>query len=202
MSDALRYSVTHAHGASLHLTAPAGAVTRVHLPDPRAKARFIAAVAKARCDADGQTLELLGEPVSGLRDAARTRLLRRIGIVSPDISLITSLNAWENITLPAEYHGSPARERVSQIVREVLEAFVDDPLAVLGRLPDQLGALQRRVVAFARMMVVGPELAVLDSLEEGLSREECACVARFEAEYRARHPAGTVLIVDTKEESP
>lgn len=202
MSPALRYSLRLPGGAPLSVEAPVGAVTRVHVRDPRAKARFIAAVAKARCDTEGEALELLGEPVSGLKDGARTRLLRRIGVVSPEISLIASLNAWENISLPADYHGSPARERVAQIVREVLEALVDDPLPLLGRLPEQLGTLQRRIVAFARMMVVGPELAVLDSLEEGLSPEERACAARFEAEYRARHPEGTVLIVDMKENSP
>ena len=199
MSDVLRYSASLSSGAALALAAPQGAVTWVRVPDPQARARFIAAVAKARCDGEGEALELFGEPVAGLRDAARTRLLRRVGVVSPAVSLIASLNAWENISLPAEYHGSPARERVAELAREVLGAFVEDPVALLGRLPDQLTPLERRVVCLARLLVVGPELAVLDGLREGLSPEECACVPRFEEEYLARHPSGSVLIVDTME---
>ena len=202
MSAALRYSRQQPGAPELALEVAQGSVTRAHLPDPQSKARFIAAVANARCDGDGEALELLGEPIVRLDRAARTRLLRRVGVLSPSVTLITNLNAWENISLPAAYHGEPTRERVAEIAREVLPAFVDEPLALLARLPDQLSTLQRRVVAFVRLLVVGPELAVIDSVDEGLSRDECACVARFETEYRARHPSGTLLYVDTKEEQP
>ncbi len=199
MSTALRYACRQPGAPAFALEVPEGAVSRAHLPDPHSSERFIAAVAEARCE-EGEELELLGEPVAGLSSAARARLLRRVGVLSPRVTLITSLNAWENISLPAAYHGSPSLERVAQTTQEVLAAFVEEPLALLARLPEQLGTLQRRVVAFVRLLVSDPELAVLDNLEEGLSREECACVARFEAEYRARHPSGTLLYVDTKEE--
>lgn len=201
MSTALRYSRQQPGAPELALEVPRGGVTRAHLPDPQSKARFIAAVANARCG-DGEALELLGEPVERLKGAARMRLLRRVGVLSPSVTLITNLNAWENISLPAAYHGSPTRDRVAEITQEVLPAFVDEPLALLARLPDQLNTLQRHVVAFVRLLVVAPELAVIDSVDEGLSRDECACVARFETEYRVRHPSGTLLYVDTKEEHP
>jgi ABC-type transporter Mla maintaining outer membrane lipid asymmetry ATPase subunit MlaF len=201
MSAALRYSLAQPGARELALEVPEGAVVRAHLPDPQAKSRFVAAVAKARCQ-DGESLELLGENVAALDRAARARLLRRVGVLSPAVTLLTSLNAWENISLPAAYHGAPAPERVAQITQEVLGAMVEEPLALLGRLPEQLTTLQRRVVAFVRLLVIGPELAVIDGLDDGLSRDECACVARFQAEYLARHPAGTLLYVDTKEEAP
>ena len=201
MSAALRYSLQQPGAPGFVLEVPQGGVTRAHLPDPQSKARFIAAVAKARCG-EGEALELLGEPVDAIGSAARARLLRRVGVLSPSVALITNLNAWENISLPAAYHGSPAPERVAEITQEVLPALVDEPLALLARLPEQLNTLQRRVVAFVRLLVVGPELAVIDGVDEGLSRDECACVARFETEYRARHPSGTLLYVDTIEEHP
>ena len=201
MSAALRYSLAQPGAPEFSLAVPEGSVVHAHLPDPQAKARFVAAVAKARCQ-EGESLELLGENVEQLRGAARTRLLRRVGVLSPAVTLLTSLNAWENISLPAAYHGAPAPERVAQITEEVLGAMVAEPLALLGRLPEQLTTLQRRVVAFVRLLVVGPELAVLDSLDDGLSRDECACIARFQTEYLARHPSGTLLYVDTKEEAP
>ena len=127
---------------------------------------------------------------------------RRIGVLSPSIALIGNLNAWENISLPAAYHGSPPPRQVAEITQQVLEAFVPDPMAVLARLPDQLSTLQRRLVAFVRLLVTGPELALIDGLEQGLSREERARVARFEAEYLARQPSGTLVYVDAREEQP
>lgn len=198
MNAALRYARAQ---QALVLEVPPGGVTRLHLRDPETRERFVAAVATARCDA-GDELDLLGEPVGRLSERQRDRLLRRVGVLSPSIALISSLNAWENISLPAAYHGTPAPQQVAQVTQEVLEAFVPDPLALLARLPDQLSTLQRRLVAFVRLLVTGPELAVMDGLEDGLSREECACVARFEAEYRARRPAGTLVYVDAKEEHP
>lgn len=200
MSQALRYALRH-HSGAITVAVAQGAVSRVQLPDPQSKSRFVAAVAKARCD-NGEELEMLGEVVGRLRQSARLRLLRRIGVLSPSVTLISSLNAWENISLPAAYHGSPSLEQVAQITQEVLADLVGEPRALLERLPHQLGTLQRRIVAFVRLLVMDPDLAVIDGLEEGLSREECANVARFEALYRARHPGGTLLFVDIEEEDP
>jgi len=70
MSTALRYSLQQPGAPALALEVPQGGVTRAHLPDPQSKARFIAAVAKARCG-DGEALELLGEPVESIDSAAR-----------------------------------------------------------------------------------------------------------------------------------
>jgi hypothetical protein len=60
--------------------------------------------------------------------------------------------------------------------------------------------LERKIAAFARLMVAGPELALIDSLYDRLSRAECARVAGFEQEYRRRHPAGTLIFGDIREE--
>jgi ABC-type transporter Mla maintaining outer membrane lipid asymmetry ATPase subunit MlaF len=114
---------------------------------------------------------------------------------------MTNLNAWENISLPAAYHGSPPLEQVASLAYEVLEGFGAEPRQFLARLPDELGMLERKVASFVRLLVTAPELMVFDALEDGLSSGECRHAARFEAEYRARHPAGTVLYVDTREES-
>jgi ABC-type oligopeptide transport system ATPase subunit len=89
---------------------------------------------------------------------------------------------------------------VVRITQEVLEAFGVEPREFLRRLPDELGTLERRIAAFARLLVAAPELAIIDSLDEGLSRSEAALVAGFEKEYRSRHPEGTLLFVDTREE--
>ena len=51
-----------------------------------------------------------------------------------------------------------------------------------------------------RLLAKEPALAVIDGLGEGLNREQSARAARFEAEYRARQPEGTLLFVDLAEE--
>jgi ABC-type transporter Mla maintaining outer membrane lipid asymmetry ATPase subunit MlaF len=179
---------------------PKGAVTRVHVPDDDAKAHLVTAVLKARCE-PGEELELFGESAAALAATRREKLRARVGAVSPIVGLITNLNAWENISLPAAYHGSPPLEHVAALAHEVLVAFGADPRQFLARIPDELGMLERKMAAFVRSLVAAPELMVFDALEDGLSYSECRHAARFEAEYRARQPQGTVLYVDTREES-
>ena len=179
---------------------PKGAVTRMHVPDDDAKAHLVTAVLKARCE-PGEELELFGESAAGLPPPRRERLRARVGAVSPIVGLITNLNAWENIALPAAYHGAPPLEQVAMLAREVLAAFGAQPRHFLARIPDELGMLERKMAAFVRSLVTAPELMVFDALEDGLSYAECRHAARFEAEYRARQPQGTVLYVDTREDS-
>ena len=195
---ALRYA-RHGENREIALAVPVGSVRRVELPDAESRSAFVTAVLKARCEAN-EELELFGQPVRNLGGAARQRLRARVGALSPIIGLINNLNAWENISLPAAYHGKPSLAEVATITQEVLDVFGIEPRGFLVRVPDELGKLERKIAAFARLMVAGPELAVIDSLDEGLSRAECARVAGFEQEYRRRHPAGTLIFVDIREE--
>ena len=96
---------------------------------------------------------------------------------------------------------SPPLGEVAQLAHDVLTAFGAEPRYFLARLPDELGMLERKMASFVRLLVAAPELMVFDALEDGLSHGECRHAARFEAEYRARQPEGTVLYVDTREES-
>lgn len=195
---ALRY-VRRTEQREIAIAVPVGSVRRIEMPDEDAKAHFVTAVLKVRCGPD-EELELFGQPVKDLSGGARQKLRARVGALTPIVGLINNLNAWENISLPSAYHGKPAFAEVAAITQEVLDAFGVEPRAFLGRVPDELGKLERKIAAFARLMIAGPELAVIDSLDEGLSRAECARVAGFEQEYRRRHPTGTLLFVDTKEE--
>jgi len=196
---AVRYA-RKAPGHEIRVGVPRGATTRVHLPDHDAKAHLVTAVLKARAERD-EDLDLFGEPTAQLRDRKRAKLRARIGAVSPVVGLIGNLNAWENISLPAAYHRRPALPEVARLAHQVLEGFGLSPREFFSRLPDELGPLERKVTALARLLVAPPELAVMDALEEGLSHTECACIGRFEAEYRARRPDGTLLYVDTLEDA-
>ena len=182
------------------LSVPQGQVTRVHLPDEEAKAHLVTAVLKARTEAE-EELELFGVKTLDLKPRERRELRSRVGAVSPVVGLINNLNAWENISLPAAYHGTAPLEDVATLAHEVISAFGGEPEAFLTRVPDELSMLERKVAAFVRLLVSAPELMVFDALEEGLSHAECKHTERFESVYRAYQPAGTVLYVDTREDS-
>ena len=201
MSDA-SLAVSYARKTARHdffVGVPAGGVSHVHLPDDAAKAHLVTAVLKAKCE-PGEELELFGEPVAQLKPAARERMRRRVAALSPIIGLVTNLNAWENISLTAAYYGAPPLERVARVTHEVLESFGIEAHSFLASLPDDLGMLERKIVAFVRMLIAEPDLAIIDALEEGLSRAERARVSAFEAQFRVRLPSGTLVFVDSQEE--
>lgn len=198
-APALRYDLRREGRAALFVEVPGGATQRLRLPDSEAKARFVGAVLTTRV-ASGEELELFGEPVRGLKRDKRARLHDRIGVLTQAMGLISNLNAWENISLQAAYHGTQPVERIAKTARDALEALGADPARFLARLPDEMDPFERKLVAFVRLLAKEPVLALIDGLGEGLNREQSARAARFEAEYRARQPEGTLLFVDLADE--
>ena len=196
---ALRYDLRRDGRPPVFVEVPGGATQRVRLPDSEAKARLVGAVLTTRCTA-GEELELFGEKVRALRRPERARLHDRIGVLTQAMGLISNLNAWENISLQAAYHGTHPVARIAKTARDALAALGTDPQRFLARLPDEMDTFERKLVAFVRLLAKEPALAVIDGLGEGLNREQSARAARFEAEYRARQPEGTLLFVDLAEE--
>ena len=196
---ALRYDLKRDGHAPVSVAVPGGTTQRVRLPDTEARNHLVGAVLSTRCGLD-EELELFGEPVRGLKRLQRGRLHERIGVLTQAMGLITNLNAWENISLEAAYHGTQPIARIAQTAREALQSLGAEPQAFLARLPDEMDPFERKLVAFLRLLAKEPALALIDGLGEGLNREQSARAARFEAEYRARQPEGTLVFVDLAEE--
>jgi len=196
---ALRYDLRREGRTPVFVEVPGGATQRLRLPDSEAKARLVGAVLATRVAA-GEELELFGQSVRGLKREARARLHDRIGVLTRAMGLISNLNAWENISLQAAYHGTHPVARIAKTARDSLESLGADPKRFLARLPDEMDPFERKLVAFVRLLAKEPALAVIDDLGEGLTREQSARAARFEAEYRVRQPEGTLLFVDLAEE--
>ena len=196
---ALRYDLKRDGHAPVSVAVPGGTTQRVRLPDTEARTHLVGAVLSTRCGLD-EELELFGEPVRGLKRLQRGRLHERIGVLTQAMGLISNLNAWENISLEAAYHGTQPIARIAQTAREALQSLGAEPQAFLARLPDEMDPFERKLVAFLRLLAKEPALALIDGLGEGLNREQSARAARFEAEYRARQPGGTLVFVDLAEE--
>ena len=96
--------------------------------------------------------------IGGLRDAALTTLRRdRIGFIFQSFNLVPTLNARENIVLPATIAG---RRVDPALFDEVIET-----VGLSGRLnhrPSQLSGGQQQRVACARALVTQPEIVFAD----------------------------------------
>ena len=138
-------------------------------------------------------LVLLGADCGALREAERNELKRRVGFVPAGGGLMSSLNAWENISLPVAYHApgklAGALDEVRALIGEL--GGVDDDL--LGKLPEDMTLYERRLAAYIRALLEAPELLVAENLAAGLGPAKRRRAARFAEVYRARCPGGTFI---------
>src|SRR5947199_6257061 len=101
-----------------------------------------------------------GASLSRLRRNERARLRRRgIGYLFQDYNLLAGLTAAENVSLPLELDGVPAR-RARTAARAALEELGLADRA--GHFPDQLSGGERQRVALARAVVGERRLLVGD----------------------------------------
>ncbi|WP_018137926.1 MULTISPECIES: ABC transporter ATP-binding protein [unclassified Thioalkalivibrio] len=111
--------------------------------------------------ADTGTVELAGQALAGLDEAARTRLRRaQVGIVFQSFHLIPTLTALENVMLPLELATDlDAAQRRERAAAQLAAVGLADKG---GREPEQLSGGEQQRVAIARALVHRPALILAD----------------------------------------
>ena len=169
-----RVSRTYGLGAAevhalqdIDLMVDAGAMVAVMGPSGSGKSTLLTIAGSLEDPSSGE-VRVCGEELTKLSRNAKARLRRRsIGYVFQDFNLLPGLTAAENVALPLELDGVPARKaRVAG-----LNAL--DELGLAERaasFPDQLSGGERQRVAIARAVVGERQLLLADEpsgAEEG-----------------------------------
>jgi ABC-type transporter Mla maintaining outer membrane lipid asymmetry ATPase subunit MlaF len=141
----------------------------------------------------GARLFVLRTEVGALAEPERQALLAKIGFVPADGGLISSLNGWENITLPVAYHAPQRIPELFDEVQELLEDLggVDD--SVLRKLPEEMTLYEKRLVAYVRALLEKPALLLVETVAAGLGPTKRRRTARFAEAYHARCAGGTYV---------
>jgi ABC-type lipoprotein export system ATPase subunit len=147
----------------------------------------------------GSRLVILGTEVADLPESERAALQGRVGFVPAQGGLISSLNCWENISLPVAYH-QPAR--LPGLLPEVLALLgelggVDDD-NLLAKLPEDMTLYEKRLAAYVRALLDKPQLLVVENLSASLGPTKRKRVARFADTYHANCPGGTFVQLDER----
>jgi putative ABC transport system ATP-binding protein len=177
----------------VEMETPRGACLALAGPSGSGKSTLLALLGGVQRPTAGE-VHVLGVALSGLADAARARVRRRIGFVFQQLALLPRLSVWENVTYGLVPLGVSRSQR-----RKLAGAALS--LFGLGefqrRRPEQLSGGQQQRVALARAWIGRPELLLLD---EPTAHLDAAASAELADLLRAARDAGTTVVLATHDE--
>ena len=178
-------------GASLSVER--GSLVAVMGPSGSGKSSLLAIAGSLEEPTSGEVL-IEGAQLSRMSRNDKARLRRRtIGYVFQDFNLLVGLTALENVSLPLELDGIPAR-RAQAAARASLEEL---GLADRARhFPDQLSGGERQRVAIARAVVGERHLLLADEPSGALDSTNGEAVMQLIAEACKRGVAAVVVTHD------
>jgi len=137
-----------------------------------------------------------GVDLANASRSEQARMRRRsIGYVFQDFNLLPGLTALENVTLPLELDGVPARAARKSAQQALDELQVTERA---GRYPDELSGGERQRVAIARAIVGKRKLLLADEPTGALDSVNGEAVMRLLRAATHRDVAGVVVTHDAQ----
>jgi len=180
---------------NVDLTIEPGELVAVMGPSGSGKSTLLT-IAGSLEEPTGGEVTVGGVPLSRLSRGERAALRRRaIGYVFQDFNLLAGLTAAENVSLPLELDGVPAR-RARAAALATLERL---GLAERGNFfPDELSGGERQRVAIARAVVGQRHLLLADEPSGALDSVNGEAVMRLVRETCQGDVAGVVVTHDAQ----
>lgn len=174
---------------SFDLTLAKGEFAALMGPSGSGKSTFLH-LAAGLLDADSGSIEIGGEDILKMGDAAATKFRRRrIGVVFQAYNLLETLDVEENIALTAKLDSkSVDKERLA------------DLLAKLGlggcekKFPSQLSGGERQRVAIARALYSDPEVILADEPTGNLDVEQSKAICALLKELNLKEKCSILLV--------
>jgi phospholipid/cholesterol/gamma-HCH transport system ATP-binding protein len=115
---------------------------------------------------DSGSVRVVGEEVTGLGEIALGRVRRHLGMLFQNGALLDSMTIFDNVALPLREHRRGDAVAIARRVRETLDAVGLPDVEEL--LPRELSGGMLRRAAFARAIVMEPEVLLADEPFSGL----------------------------------
>jgi putative ABC transport system ATP-binding protein len=190
------HGATEVHAlAGVDLRVEPGAMVAVMGPSGSGKSTLLT-IAGSLEEPSGGEVRVCGQELTRLSRNARARLRRRsIGFVFQDFNLLPGLTAAENVALPLELDGTPARRARAASLRALEGLGLAERAA---NFPDQLSGGERQRVAIARAVVGDHRLLLADEPSGALDSANGEAVMRLIHAACRRGMAAVVVTHDAQ----
>jgi putative ABC transport system ATP-binding protein len=177
------------------LSVEAGAMVAVMGPSGSGKSTLLTIAGSLEDPTSGEVL-VGGAALSGMSRNDKARLRRRsIGYVFQDFNLLAGLTVAENVALPLELDGVPARKARAAGIQALDELGLGDKAS---RFPDELSGGERQRVAIARAVVGDRGLLLADEPSGALDSLNGEAVMRLMHAACKRGVAAVVVTHDAQ----
>jgi len=155
------------------MTVPPGVLATIQGPSGSGKTTLLNIIG-AMDVPDSGTVKVAGQELGRLTDESLTEFRRtNVGFVFQFFNLIPSLNAVENVLVPAMFQAEPPVDRAMQLLERVGLSDRWD------HRPAQLSGGERQRLAVARALINGPALVLADEPTGNLDNETGAGILRL-----------------------
>jgi putative ABC transport system ATP-binding protein len=179
----------------VNLSVEPGTMVAVMGPSGSGKSTLLTIAGSLEEPTGGEVL-VGGRALSGMSRGERARLRRRfVGYVFQDFNLLPGLTAAENVAMPLELDGVPARRARTAGLAVLAELGLADRS---GQFPDQLSGGERQRVAIARAVVGERRLVLADEPSGALDSANGEAVMRMLHTARRRGVAVVVVTHDAQ----
>jgi cell division transport system ATP-binding protein len=137
------------------------------------------------------TIEIFGADSATLGKDAVTALRRRIGVVFQDFRLLEHLTTYENVALPLRVMGRGEPGYRAEVVELLRWVGLGDRL---NAVPAVLSGGEKQRAAFARALIVRPELLLAD---EPTGNVDPTMAWRLLRLFMELHKSGTAVVIAT-----
>jgi putative ABC transport system ATP-binding protein len=179
----------------IDLTVDAGTMVAIMGPSGSGKSTLLTIAGSLEEPTSGEVL-VDGADLGGMSPGKRARLRRRsIGFVFQDFNLLPGLSAAENVALPLELDGVPARQARVAALTAMDQLGVADQA---DRFPDEISGGERQRAAIARAVVGERKLLLADEPSGALDSVNGEAVMRLLHDACKRGVAAVVVTHDAK----
>ena len=202
MLELQRVSKVYGQGAAqvhaldrVTLSVDEGEMVAVMGPSGSGKSTLLTIAGSLEAPTEGQ-VRVRGAELAGMSPNDKARLRRRtIGYVFQDYNLLPGLTAAENVSLPLELDGWPARRARSTGLAALAELGLADRAE---SYPDELSGGERQRVAIARAVVGERSLVLADEPSGALDSVNAEAVMRLVRTACQGGVAGVVVTHDAQ----